>query len=888
MANQDILNGAEFLAAAETLGLSRDEAIAAVARKQQKLVAREGVVKSPDEMAQMFINAAQRVQAVNAEMPADIDNFKSVDQSIVDFGEGGNQDELQNFGGVDAKGRIANAEAAIEEQGKVRGRRDPNVFRKFEKVKGKDGRREVRERQIVLGPNQPLRDRELREQEMMRDFGLRVDREVDERGGFIQRGGKRLWREAGQEVKGPRFVQRPEKIVPIKDIMAPGAQILGERLGAIEDLADAPGFSDSPEVARILGRIEDNIRPDAGAEAALAAELARADRRVVNPLQEIKNELDAQIEAQQILRKGVAAQDVMGKPINLGGRRFIERADEAIANMGVIRNLGKAGMPQDFNVGQDIATRALNPRNLMMGLDAEEANAPFANARAQGPLRQGDAWLVANMPDHFGADAMKDWPQLAIDEQLQNAYDAIARIKIAGQGVDIPRIKNANGLAQAANAVIALGQAKKQGFFRPEEILNEQGVVIGRKNVLVENPGIDEVLNKARFNDNQKAALANALFQIEAANRGDRNQVRKQMFALGMPMEANVEIAGGADAPEFGGGGAKIARINREKVKKRNEQGKLVGVDIKGELQKLDGRQADPPLDAWELRDARMPFQAGVAGQPIPRAGFIRGADRGKSEAEIAAQFGTANAAIAKNVEARFLADEARRAVPEGQDPVADRLRERERVFGVERDARSERDRVLALQQAADDLGKPLGGNQRMLGPNKPMAFDPKNPEGKFGVNIVPSQLAERSRPVAAPASTGVVAAPSTATSAVVNPAPQPAATMAQQGSGYLTSPPSPVNEFKNLLGDFNSNAENMNPQRAPQQGPVMNPNGYDRSIGERAAFVGNKLKGYARSPRFQRGRRIAYGTGVAGTGLVGLDALIGGERDRREEEVYA
>ena len=46
-----------------------------------------------------------------------------------------------------------------------------------------------------------------------------------------------------------------------------------------------------------------------------------------------------------------------------------------------------------------------------------------------------------------------------------------------------------------------------------------------------------------------------------------------------------------------------------------------------------------------------------------------------------------------------------------------------------------------------------------------------------------------------------------------------------------------------------------------------------------------NKMKGYAKSPRYIRGRRIGYATAGTGAGIVGLDALIGGEREKREEE---
>ena len=68
-------------------------------------------------------------------------------------------------------------------------------------------------------------------------------------------------------------------------------------------------------------------------------------------------------------------------------------------------------------------------------------------------------------------------------------------------------------------------------------------------------------------------------------------------------------------------------------------------------------------------------------------------------------------------------------------------------------------------------------------------------------------------------------------------------------------------------------------------QGPRMSERPYQRSFKERAETAKNKMLGYARSPRYQRGRRVAYGVGALGAGAVGLDALIGGERERRQEQ---
>lgn len=74
-------------------------------------------------------------------------------------------------------------------------------------------------------------------------------------------------------------------------------------------------------------------------------------------------------------------------------------------------------------------------------------------------------------------------------------------------------------------------------------------------------------------------------------------------------------------------------------------------------------------------------------------------------------------------------------------------------------------------------------------------------------------------------------------------------------------------------------------PSRAPRQGPSQRPRA--EGFKQRAAYAANDLKTFATSPRFQRGRRRAYGGGAAVAGVAGLDAMIGGESERRQEEQY-
>jgi hypothetical protein len=308
----------------------------------------------------------------------------------------------------------------------------------------------------------------------------------------------------------------------------------------------------------------------------------------------------ANAEAQEIAR--------MRFGINGGGAQ----ADAAIARIGQIQKIGHAKIGADFNVVKQMPGRQVDPKAVTaVPIDlAHQYNIP-STAPIEGQLNAGQRWLADQDPG-FREDGriFGDFPQVGINEQLNNAEQAIRNIKIKGKQVnpDLVQIKNIDGLQRAVDNIVNLGIANRQGFFDR----------VDGKNVNNPNPGITQVLNKARMNDNQQNNLARALMMVELAGGKANN------------MEGDKRIFDGVDFNN----GAPVARINREKIE---------GSEIKAALQALDGRQADPPLNVKELAQARMPFQAGIAGQDIPRAAFVRGADRHLNREGLIRRFGPEN-----------------------------------------------------------------------------------------------------------------------------------------------------------------------------------------------------------------------------------------------------
>jgi len=141
VANSDITNGAQFLAslnldgqqqvrlrsAAQEMGLTEAETYKLLSRAIKKLERNNPDDSNIGKVVDTFIKRATDVAGVNADIPQELKGITTIPTSQVESGEFGNQDELQNFGGVNERNETANISQANDEIAKARGRRDPNL-----------------------------------------------------------------------------------------------------------------------------------------------------------------------------------------------------------------------------------------------------------------------------------------------------------------------------------------------------------------------------------------------------------------------------------------------------------------------------------------------------------------------------------------------------------------------------------------------------------------------------------------------------------------------------------------------------------------------------------------------------------------------------------------
>ena len=558
----------------------------------------------PDEAQAAVLRRLQKVAGVNEEMPGDIDQYRSIPNDQVAVGEEGNQDRLQNFGGRKEGGGIKNVEEQLKEMAGAEGKVDPNVIKRSRYDKAQGG---FVTDEFYAADGVPI-PAGFQEAAKNKDFGIQVPNQFAPAQQVLRGELGRL--QAGIDKYGAAAF--PGGIDPQRGI-GPDEQ------GAKPYIAQIPG------AAGVAGQIEDDLYGAKGAEQALAREMLARDRANVNPEVVEANNYRAQAEA-----------NILGQAFQQGGPGA--RADQAMERIGRINKIGHAKIGNDFAVSNNAVDIEVGmPNDLPLNLP-DQYNAPVTDNRFAGPLQAQEQWLVDNAPGYREQGAFNDYPQVDIGGQLAAAQQGIEGINFDGQNVDLGSrgIRNLNDLQGAVDQAVDLGQQQGVRFFNFQD----------GKNQFVANPGINEVLQKAGMNDNQRGDLARALFAAEAARRNPANQAVKEAREAGGRAVPGRPVAFGADHPALGGGPVDIARLGGEKIE---------GKEVRGQLQALDGRRGNEvPLNVSELADARMPLIGGVAGNDIPRAAFVRGGDVNMTDGQRIEKYGPVNGEIANRVVRRF------------------------------------------------------------------------------------------------------------------------------------------------------------------------------------------------------------------------------------------
>ncbi len=357
--------------------------------------------------------------------------------------------------------------------------------------------------------------------------------------------------------------------------------------------------------------------------------------------------------------------------------------------------------------------------------------------------------------------------------------------------------------------------------------------------------------------------------------------------------------------------GLKGLNASPEEVFKGRDPNTIYATTPEGERVMLPEAQQDLIDARVGLADAQKPFQGAPQGEKPERARFAGKGVYKMSPDERVQRFGPAGAEAAGEVIRRAIENkQLRSAEAKAEDPRASLMRQKDAEFAAAGEARGLADNAREVNEAFERMGLPLEGKGQMLlggqivPDSRPASADVPDrnivPQGplQVGETLDSRSLANFARR-------------QQATSAVTNPSPDPIPLAVRSGwmggdnRGSVVNPwtgtsapqkrslePDPWDSApatgKGISQEVAKRSMKSTPSlpyglqsSGPAQGPV--PGSARKQFTDRAQNFGKSPK-YDRINRY--GRRSAIAGGAV-AGLAGIDGLINGERNKREEAQY-
>ena len=791
------------------------------------------------------------------------------------------------------------------------------------------GRIEIVDGLVPAG--QPVPD-DLREAAILQELGLRFPERA--RPTFPKKKGKD-GKERRQFFKQSRSGEKsdlptPGELVRPQMANAGGLNDAFQRLvAAVErgevNLGDPVQMGNSsPYPRRNVGDLLESLGLSAVPQQALQADRAQAQRVVdslespVNEEVRIRNEKAAQLRA---IAEG-AKQDMFAD-------ERIGRISE-ISTLGPSKGVDKAGRVQrvtfDNPVVRPDAIEMIGPgRNTVGYVDPE-------TQEFLGEINSGSTSNALNAPklngaQQFAIDNIYTQPNAGspFEVQLKQSFGPAdfeimgpsrAFVERAGGLADLSAfpadIRSSTEVDAIASAIIESELAQGRQFFTK----GADG-----KQVLVENPGLSDVLTKLRYTDKEKSQLARAIFALDELSARGVNADLRQDFEERRRPENQREVmfeATGAQ-PVIGkvgknekvggkGVGAELRKINKEKIARElDAAGLLYTTGPNGQQVMLP--EAREILNDKEALDAAKIANAGVApGETAERPRFVRGNARNLSTDERVKKFGPKNAEIANEVERRYEEDKDLRAQAAEQkvDPYAVQQRALDSEFAA-------RGRQVEIDREALEIGEiarlqKLGELQ--LPNEKDFNQDPRFTKERLervgqGVfkPVTPTQPIQQA---AAPQSiapvpgdvTGSQPAPAVdagrggwmggpGSGRIENPYKQPGGALVRQERGQMVAP----SRIEQVSVNVEQPEQRQQPSRSASSKNSFymdKPEGVDSQFGRRARRINEFMNRADRAVDRRLGRGGRFGAEVAAAlgGGVLLGDMITNEREQREEEM--
>lgn len=368
---------------------------------------------------------------------------------------------------------------------------------------------------------------------------------------------------------------------------------------------DNPVDTEIDTATEALSRHLRNERQD---DARIGRATVRKDSQRFDPEVMEANDYRAAAEADNIARTGYT--------VNGPGAM----ADEAIGRIAEIRSLGKVGeTAQVIRTADDAIKGQASRRHDGIYLNPETGDpiavqgpplpANLAGDRTPNNGSSSDAlnapqtareWVVSSMPEYReNGRTFGDFPQVDITRETTNFANQLRelgrRIGMKGAENVSANIRSVDELQSAATAVDTFMRQDQD----PKKKLMIQDPNRPGRNIPAGNQVVSGLMNALRMSSGDEQRLANALFQLDAAERSSVNQNPTGTY-LGRSVRGPGSEKGVVfDAPEAMGGfgGTPIAQQKKGSSIRvgTSEQGKPVKKDIVSALAGLDNPDAAKP-----------------------------------------------------------------------------------------------------------------------------------------------------------------------------------------------------------------------------------------------------------------------------------------------------
>ena len=371
------------------------------------------------------------------------------------------------------------------------------------------------------------------------------------------------------------------------------------------------GYEAFPGSADVAGRLEADVTPDRGADAALGAEAVRRDNRRFNPEVMEANDWRADAEAQSLARSIFTA----------GGSGGM--ADENIGRIAEIRSLGKIGetahvvrTANDAIKGQAARRHDgvfLDPATGdPIAIQGPELPAVLAGDRTPNNGSSSDnlnapqtavSWVAESMPDYReGGRTFGDYPQVDITLQTTNFANKVrdygARNNLPALGQVSANIRSVEELQKVVSYIAGESAKQGRGLTIPDPQNPSRSLPAG-------NQTVSGVMNAIGMTPGEQQQFSNAMFQLDAARRSSVNQnpTGTYLSRTGEPTKGvQFDAAEAINASE---GQAKVARIPK---------GSTIGVSVPGS-DKPQRRSIVTQLAQLDSPGAQKPFIGQVQGE---------------------------------------------------------------------------------------------------------------------------------------------------------------------------------------------------------------------------------------------------------------------------------